>query len=46
MENKQYVLTKKIAKQGNQAVIVVPKLLQAALKPGTIVKVTLDVLGA
>lgn len=43
--NKQYILTKKIAKQGKQAVIVIPKLLQDALKPGTIVKITLDILG-
>lgn len=46
MENKQFVLTKKVAKQGSQAIIVIPKMLQEMLKPGTIVKVTLDILGA
>ena len=41
---KQFVLTKKIAKQGKQAVIVVPKLLQDELKPNTMVKLTIDIL--
>lgn len=45
METKQFVLTKRVAKQGKQAILVIPKLLQEALKPGTIVKVTLDVIG-
>jgi len=44
METKQFTLTKKIAKQGNQAVLVIPKLLQAILRPGSLVKVTLEVL--
>jgi antitoxin component of MazEF toxin-antitoxin module len=41
---KQYTITKKIAKHGNQAIIVIPKLIQDSLKPGTIAKVTIDVL--
>ena len=45
METRQYTLTKRIAKQGKQAILVIPKLLQEALKPGTIVKVTLDIIG-
>ena len=45
METKQYVLTKKVAKQGKQAIIVIPKLLQEIVRPGTLVKVTLDVIG-
>ena len=44
MENKQFVLTKKIAKQGKQAIIVIPKLLQGILQPGSLVKVTIDML--
>ncbi len=40
----QYTITKKIAKHGNQAIIVIPKLLQEDLKPNTIVKVTIDVI--
>ena len=42
----QYIITKKVAKHGKQAIIVIPKLLEISLKPGTIVKVTLDVLKA
>ncbi|HLD88813.1 MAG TPA: hypothetical protein VI894_01255 [Candidatus Nanoarchaeia archaeon] len=40
----QYIITKKIAKHGNQAIIVIPKMLQEDLKPNTIVKITLDVI--
>ena len=42
--NKQFVITKKIAKHGSQAIIVVPKLLEDELKPSTVVKLTIDVL--
>jgi hypothetical protein len=42
--NKTFIITKRIAKHGTQAIIVVPRLLEEDLKPGTIVKVTLDVL--
>lgn len=41
---KQFIITKKIAKHGRQAIIVVPKILEAELKPQTLVKVTIDVL--
>jgi len=41
---KQFVMTKKVAKHGKQAIIVVPRILEGKLKPGTIVKMTLDVL--
>ena len=44
MKNNQFVLTKRIAKQGRQAVIIIPKILESELKPGTIVKMTLDIL--
>ncbi len=40
----QYSLTKRIAKHGRQAIIVIPKILEEQLKPGTIVKLTMDVL--
>jgi hypothetical protein len=40
---KQYIITKKIAKHGNQAIIVVPRLLQKHLPPKTVVKLTIDV---
>ena len=41
---KQYVITKKIAKHGSQAIIVIPRILEKQLKPQTMVKITLDVL--
>jgi len=43
-KDKQFIITKKIAKHGNQAIIVIPRVLENQLKPGTITKVTLDVL--
>ncbi len=41
---KQYTITKKIAKHGSQAIIIIPRLLEKDLKPGTVAKVTIDVL--
>ena len=41
---RQYTITKRIAKHGSQAIIVIPRLLEKDLKPGTIAKVTIDVL--
>lgn len=41
---KQFVITKKVAKHGKQAIIVVPKLLEQELKPNTVVKLTIDVI--
>lgn len=40
----QFTITKKIAKHGTQAIVIIPRLLESELKPGTIVKLTLDVL--
>lgn len=37
-------IIKKIAKHGSQAIIVVPRLLEEQLKPGTIVELNIDVL--
>ena len=41
---KQFIITKKIAKHGSQAIIVIPRILENQLKPGTITKLTIDVL--
>jgi hypothetical protein len=41
---KQHIITKKIAKHGSQSIIVIPRLIEQDLKPGTIVKLTIDVL--
>ncbi len=45
METKQFTITKKIAKHGNQAIIVVPRLLESELCPGTIVEIKIEVKG-
>ena len=39
-----FTITKKIAKHGNQAIIVVPRVLEAHLKPGTIARITIEVI--
>ncbi len=36
---KSFTLTKRISKHGNQAVIIIPKLLEKELKPGTITEI-------
>lgn len=41
---KQFIITKKIAKHGVQAVVVIPKVLESELKPGTIAQFTIDIL--
>jgi hypothetical protein len=41
---KSYVITKKIAKHGSQAIIVVPRLLEEHLKPGTVVQLNIEVI--
>lgn len=41
---KQFTITKKIAKHGSQAIIVIPRILETQLKPGTIVEIKLNVL--
>lgn len=43
MENK-FTITKKIAKHGNQAIIVIPKILEDNLEPGMVAQVTIEVL--
>jgi len=43
-EKKKFVITKKIAKHGNQSIIVVPRVLESHLKPGTITQITIEVL--
>jgi hypothetical protein len=44
MENKQFSIIKKIAKHGNQAIIVMPKILEATLRPGTIVQINIEIM--
>jgi len=40
----KFTITKRIAKHGNQAIIVIPKLIEEHLKPGTIVEVNLQII--
>jgi len=40
---KTYTITKKIAKHGNQCVIVIPSFLKNELKPKTIVEIRINV---
>ena len=42
--NQIYTITKKIAKHGKQAVIIVPTLLQEQLCPGKIVELKIEVI--
>ncbi len=41
---KQFIITKRIAKHGSQAIIVVPRILETHLKPGTLAQITIDIL--
>lgn len=41
---KSFTITKRIAKHGKQAIIVIPKILQSELKPKTIVEVRINVI--
>jgi len=45
METSQFTIRKKIAKHGDQAIIIVPKLLKNELKPGTIIELNINVIG-
>jgi len=42
--NNQYIITKKIAKHGKQAIIVIPKVLENILKPGTLAQIEINIL--
>jgi len=40
MANKRFTITKRIAKHGTQAVIIIPRLLDQELCPGRIFEIT------
>ncbi len=42
--NKKFIITKRIAKHGNQCIIVIPRMLEQHLKPGTMVQLGIDVI--
>ncbi len=41
---KQFTITKKIAKHGSQAIICIPEVLRDKLKPGLLVEIRIDVI--
>ena len=41
---RRYIITKKIAKHGNQAIIVIPRVLEEQLKPGTLAEISINVI--
>jgi len=43
-KNKKFTITKKIAKHGSQSIIVIPRILESHLKPGTIAEITINIL--
>lgn len=42
---KKIIITKRIAKHGNQSVLIIPKDVEEHLKPQTLVQVTIEILG-
>jgi len=44
MKQNKFTITKKIAKHGPQAIIIVPTLLQDRLKPGTLAEIKIEVI--
>lgn len=43
-EQKQYVITKRIAKHGKQVVIIIPKVLQKQIRPGILAQIKIKIL--
>jgi antitoxin component of MazEF toxin-antitoxin module len=44
VENKSFTITKRIAKHGNQAVLIIPSVLQGHLKPGILAEIKIEIL--
>jgi hypothetical protein len=41
---KQFTITKRIAKHGSQAIIIIPRILESMLKPKTLVEIKIEVI--
>lgn len=41
---KQYTITKKIAKHGNQSIICIPEVLRDKLKPGMLAEISIEII--
>jgi len=44
MPPKSFTITKRIAKHGNQSVIIIPTLLQEHLQPGTLAEIKIELI--
>ena len=44
MAEKRFTITKRIAKHGSQSIIVIPRILEDMLKPGTVAEIQINVL--
>lgn len=44
MENKKFTITKRVAKHGSQSIVVIPRILEQHLSPGTIIQINIEVL--
>ena len=44
MKPASFTITKKIAKHGKQAVIIIPTLLQEQLSPGTLAEIRIEII--
>ncbi|MDP3026350.1 MAG: hypothetical protein Q8N63_01480 [Nanoarchaeota archaeon] len=44
MKSQRFTITKRIAKHGSQAIIMIPKILEDNLKPGTLTQVTIEII--
>ncbi|MBU4069654.1 MAG: hypothetical protein KJ646_01605 [Nanoarchaeota archaeon] len=40
---KSFTITKKIAKHGSQSIIIIPRILESKLKPGTIIELGINI---
>ncbi|MEK9207884.1 MAG: hypothetical protein AAB922_05345 [Patescibacteria group bacterium] len=44
MKHKEYTIRKRIAKHGENSIIVIPKLLRGELKPKTVVELNIKII--
>jgi hypothetical protein len=44
MKKQQITITKKIAKHGSQVILVIPRVLEGKLKPGTLAQITFEIM--
>ncbi|MBR9705220.1 hypothetical protein GOV12_07445 [Candidatus Pacearchaeota archaeon] len=41
---KKFIITKKIAKHGSQAIIVIPRALESRIRPGSLAEISIDII--